>query len=312
MNKKSIAAIVAAVSVIAACNKDYNNKGTTVIDTGTIYPNYKSALADQAVKSKIVTINATTGGSFMGNSGARYVFPPNAFRNSAGALVTGDVQVEAKEFTNKADMLFSGVLPVTATDGLISGGETDVKATQGGQALSLQPGITFQVNLPQHGTPNPNMMVFSGHTDPATGVVNWALNADTSAASITYNGDTLVLNCDSLDLCNADCFMASPDYQTFTLHASCSDGTQVPTVADANNVISAFALYDDFNGVWPMLDVTGSNVAEHHVPNIPVHFAVIGLVKGKFYGGIIGATPATGSTYNVVLKPTTPAAFKAL
>ncbi|PQJ13043.1 hypothetical protein CJD36_004680 [Flavipsychrobacter stenotrophus] len=301
MSKKMIAALAVALTGILACNKNYNNAPTTT------YSSIKEAFADQAPKAKVVTINAATGGSFRGNSGTRYVFPANAFRNSVGDVVTGDVQIEVKEFVDKSDMMFSGVLPVTTTQPLISGGETSVNATQNGQALTMAPGVTFQANMPQvHNGDTAAMDVFTGHKD-ANGNVVWTQNDPASGGGISFNGDTTVITNDSMDMCNADRFLSSPNYQSFYVTVTTSDGAVV------SSDLSGYTLYDDYNGVWPMYhQTTATKFNEGHVPDIAVHFVVVGLINGRFYGGIKGATPANDSTYNVVLKPTTPAAFKLL
>lgn len=305
MSKKMIAALAVALTGILACNKNYNNAPTTT------YSSIKEAFNEQAPKAKVVTINAATGGSFRGNSGTRYVFPANAFRNSAGDVVTGDVQVEVKEFVDKSDMMFSGVLPVTTTQPLISGGETSVNATQNGQVLTMAPGVTFQANMPQaHNGDTAAMDVFTGHKD-ANGNVVWTQNDPASGGGIAFNGDTTVITNDSMDMCNADRFLSSPNWQDFTIKFTMSDGSIIPNMNA--KAVSGYTLYDDYNGVWPMYNQSADNTfTEGHVPDIAVHFVIVALINGKFYGGILGATPASGTTYNVVLKPTTPAAFKLL
>lgn len=305
MTKKLIAALGVALTVLAACNKDYSPTPTNT------YTSFQEAFTELAPKSKTVTIKASAGGSFRGNSGTRYVFPANAFRNSSGGVVTGDVQVTVTEYVDKSDMLFSGVLPVTTTEPLISGGETSVNARQNGQALTMAPGTTFQANMPQqHNGDTARMDVFTGHKN-ADGNVVWTQNDPGSDGSIVFNGDTTIITNDSMDLCNADRFLSSPNYQSFSIQLTTSDGAVLPSAG--SGLITGYALYDEYNGVWPMYNQSASHLYnEDHVPDIPVHFVVVGLINGKFYGGITGATPATGSTYNVVLKPTTPAAFKAL
>lgn len=308
MNKKALTSLAIAGTIIAfgSCYKNEKKE--------PVYTSLGNAIASLVPTSKTVDMDAATGGSFRGNSGARYEFPANAFITATGTPVTGTVKIEVTEYLSKSDMMFSGVLPVIANESLISGGEFYVNATKDGQTLFMRHGTTYAVNLPQKGTPISGMMAFQGHENIISGGIVWVPKHDSTIALIVYNGDTIRLFNDSLGYGNADRFMSNPIYQTFDLSLSTSDGAPVPT---ANNIggtaaVSASCLYDEFNGVWGMSYAGNSIVREDHVPNIPVHFVVTALIDGQFYGGILGTTPTTGSTYNVVLKPTTPAAFKAL
>src|SRR6185312_14156513 len=126
---------------------------------------------------------------------------------------------------------------------------------------------------------------------------------DSSRGAVIYNGDTINVFTDSTGLCNADQFMASPDYQTFSVSIT-------GVTLTSSTSISAFALYDNYNGVWPLNYFSHGMFSESHVPNIPVHFVVMAVVNGNFYAGMIGATPATGSNYTVNLTQTDPTTFK--
>lgn len=305
MNKHLIIAITAGACIsISGCNKkDYNSAGTS-------YTSIVQAMASVAPQSKTVTLDAGTGGSFYGNSGTRFVFPANAFRTKSGTTVTGSVQVTVTEYKDKADMLFSGVLPISGGQPLISGGETNVVARQNNNDLVLQ--STYQANMPTGAAHDTGMIVFTGHAQQSLNGttipvgVTWWPNETTSLGTIIYNGDTTVITSDSLEFCNADRFMTSPNYQSFTVTLSTQGN-----VSFDDDKVQAFALYDQYNGVWQMYSIGNHVVNEHHVPDIPVHFVVVGLVNGQLYAGVTGATPATGSNYNVVMKPTTPSELKA-
>lgn len=305
MNKHLIIAITAGACIsISGCNKkDYNSAGTT-------YTSVVQAFNEVAPQSKTVTMNAGTGGSFYGNSGTRYVFPANVFRTKAGAMVTGDVQITVTEYKDKADMLFSGILPVCGGEPLISGGETYVVAMQNNTELAIQG--NYQANMPTGATPDPEMKVFTGHPKFGAALserplgVNWLPNDSSSAGSIVYNGDTTVISNDSLEFCNADRFLTTPNYQSFTV-ALATQGN----VSFDDNMVNVFALYDQYNGVWQMYNINNHVVNEGHVPDIPVHFVAVALINGQLYAGITGATPATGANYSLLMKPTTPGELKA-
>ncbi len=295
-----------------ACKK--NNNPSTVVQVGP-YSSMDDVFNLLSNKSKFVTIDAVSGGTFYGNSGTRYIFQPNSFQNTTGTSITGPVHVEVNEFLNKADMLFSKTLPVGDTATLLSAGEIYVNASQGGQNVYLKPGVTFTANIPQFGIPDPGMTLFTGQPDTLhkTSGVKWTQKLDTAGTGgghigIVYHSDTLGIISDSLTQCNADRFMTSPNFQTFTVTISIP-GTKI----DSNLIVFGYTLYDTYKGEWPLGRI-GSFIngvyTEKHVPNIPVHFVAFTLLYGNFYGGIIGATPTTGYNYTVTLSKIVPTAFK--
>jgi len=290
---------ILVLTCAVACRKEKNN------NSGPVYTMY-SAFTEVAPKEMIQNIEAATGGSFRGNSGSRYIIPANAFVNSAGTIITGTVQIHVTEYLRKADMLFSGIIPISNGAPLISGGEVYITANQFGNRLWLAPGKTFQVNMPQGGTPAAGMFLFTGQKDSAANTVNWIPVPDSTLngrKGIVYNGDTLGIISDSIGYCNADQFMTSPNYQSFTVTATTANGAPI------NNSICGYALYDNYNGLWQMY-ASNKVFSENHVPDIPVHFVVTCIIDGDLYGGILGATPANGATYNVVLSKTTPAQLR--
>lgn len=104
-----------------------------------------------------VTLNASTGGTVMGASGAQVSFPANALVNSAGQAVTGNVQVSVTP-TTKADSTFPGGGAALDENGaetlLFTYGMLNVQITQGGQPLQLAPGkqatLSMDLTASQH------------------------------------------------------------------------------------------------------------------------------------------------------------------
>lgn len=298
---KKLCSCVAAIMMFASCHKT---------DTSPTYNSIALALYEQAPKSKTVTIDAGTGGSFYGNSGTRYVFQPNSFKDHTGNLATGNIQIQVIEYLTKADMLFSRVLPVCNGEPLISGGETYAEATKNNEVLTLVG--TYQVYMPTHAAADAGMRVFTAHplqttSLTLTGVLprDWVAHDSLSLASIVYNGDTTQLTNDSMEFTNIDKFITNPNYQNFTvtIHA---DGGELN---DAH--VSVYAMFDNYNCTWYMASISNHVVYENHIPNIPVHFVAVALINGQFYSGIIGATPTTGSNYDITLKKSSPADLKA-
>ena len=309
MKKLTIFAINVAILFASSCSK-HNHYSST--GNGS-YSTTNSLFAAMAPQTKTVTLNAATGGSFTGNSGTRYIIPPSAFVTASGASVTGTVTIQATEFVSNSDMAFSGVLPISSGQTILSGGEFNMMATQGGQPLKIAPGKTFQVNLPQGDVRDTNMMVFvsNGKFDPAdtTGRNNWVPREDTTHRNYCYPafGDTLSMITDTMGYINADAFMSPvPVYQDFDVKL---DAGGIPI----DSTVRCFAVYDTHKSMW-RLGIAGAfangSFHEKHVPSIPVHFVAAAVIKGEIYAGSVGATPVTGGSYTVKLNKTTQAELK--
>jgi len=300
---------IALSAFLFSCSKTNTPVSSTIVASASM----DSIFNILRLHSATFNVDAVGGGTFYGNSGTRYTFFGNSFQTASGTTVTGTVQVQVCEYLQKGDMLFSKMLPISNKEPLISGGEINVSATQNGQSVYLKPYNYFVANVPQSTVPPAGMAFFSGqpNTDTTQNKVNW-LKIDSSSHNIAQiigpGGDTLSIISDSLKECNADQFMTAPNYQTFTVTALVT-GATVP----GSSGVFAYALYDNYKAVWP-LGWIGSYAngvfTEQHVPNIPVHFVVFTLIGGKFYGGIIGATPVTGNNYAVTLTEVDPVVFK--
>lgn len=305
---------IAACFFLFSCNKDRNNDVSVVTP---VQPTVDSIFSLLRLSPKVLTVNAAAGGSFFGNSGTRFFFYPNSFQTATGAIVTEDVQVSVTEYLKAGDMIFSKMLPVSDGEPLLSGGEFNISAAQNGQQVYLRPHYTFMANIPCSGADVSGMQFFVGResVDTTQMLVNWVVPKVDSqnyhliilpqGPKYTVN-DTLRIISDSLKMTNADRFMSSPNYQRFTVTASAPG-----IVFDSNSYIMGYALYDTYLGAWPMRAFDKGVFYEGHVPDIPVHFVVFGLIDGKFYGGVTAATPVTGANYIVNMTVEDPVTFKA-
>ncbi len=311
MKKVIFSALSLFALFCASCSKSANDVSST------LYTDINSFFNSMVPTPKIIIIDAGTGASFYGNSGTRYIFPANSFRTASGTTVTGAVTIQATEYLKRSDMATSGVLPLSNGRVLISGGEINVKATQGGQQVFMANGKMYQAIMPQNGTPVAGMGLFFSNgvfNAQDTGRVNnWQPAPDTPAAhgngEIIYHGDSISIVTDTMGYCNADQFMATyPTYQTFTV--TLDAGGKAIT-----NAVKAFALYDTYNSMWP-LGMIGSIdkgvITEMHVPSMPVHFVAATIIDGSIYAGVLGATPVTGANYTVSIHKMTQAEFKTL
>ena len=143
MKRIILPSIALVIIAAAACKKSDSSTSSTS------YTSLSAMYQAMAQPSKTTTIDAATGGSFYGPGGSRFIFPANAFQTVAGAAVTGSVQIQVNDYLTKADMIYSTVLPYSGGNGLISGGETYIIATQSGQEVNMKPGVNYQVNMPQ-------------------------------------------------------------------------------------------------------------------------------------------------------------------
>lgn len=288
---------------ICSCGKNYNNGGVTPSPTGTY--TLESVFTDLAVTPKTVTINASTGGTFNGTSGSRYVFPANAFKKSDGSLATGDVTITVAEYLKRSDMIFSRVLPITATGApLESAGEFYMNATQGSETLSIDPATTYKVNMPVKNA-SPGMSLYTGTKDPLSGFVSWNLLLDSSGKKIIYNGDTTSVITNTAGFTNAD-QPIPPNLIPITLHLTANNK---PLGDSSLNVFGAI------DGKLSAFIVNGrffnSAMDVNLIQTMPLHFIAVAIIDRNLYTGILGVTPVKGGSYNINLTQTTPLAFKA-
>lgn len=305
-----VAAVCCTLSLFS-CSKKGSTTSTPVPTTATY--TLDSVFSQLSLKPKIITLDVATGGTFYGNSGTQFVFYPNSFISASGAAITGSVNIEVTDYLLKGDMLFSKMLPISNGDPLISGGEYNIVATQNGAPVFLKPGYIYRANIPPTGGNIDGIKLFTGTVTSDSGVakVNWVQAQRDSTkymvnAWVATGSDTINIISDSLQLTNADRFLTSPNYQTFTVTATAIGATI------NKEIVHGYSLYDQYKGVWPLFsyDTTLHKFIEGHVPNIPVHFVVFTVINGKFYGGTLGVTPASGTTYNVTLTQQDAADFK--
>lgn len=166
---------IAAIT-LTSCNKnDDNDINPIIIETplpdGEALKEAFLSNRDEAVQANI--IDATAGGSIIGEQGTELVFNPNIFIDSNGDPVTGDVTIELIEVYKKADMLLmdmptNGKRPNGDIETLVSGGEFFVNATQNGEDLQLN--AAFMLVAPAANNEFDNdMKLFNGREDDCDG-----------------------------------------------------------------------------------------------------------------------------------------------
>jgi hypothetical protein len=296
--------ITCSIIIIGACNP----KPETVTPTSD-QVQLKNLFLEFAAKKVITSVDNSVGASIHGNGGSRLIIQPNSFKSKTGALISGMVEVEFSDFTNRADMIFSKALPISNGEPLVSGGEFLVKATVGGQAVFLDPNKPIMVNLPQFGKNNPGLQPFKGK--PIVGeanTVNWMLadsNIQGSSMMIYYNGDSVSVLDDSCEWANADRFLTNPNYVDFDININ---GLNI----EAGSFVG-YCLYQDFNGCWPLNFKNATQFSASHIPDIACHFVLFGFHNNEFYSGVItNVTPSMGTSQTISLMKSDPVALKNL
>lgn len=291
--------------LLAACKKDDDTSKNYVVSGP--YGNMDDAYASAVQKPTTASVSVSSGGSVRSISGTRFIIPANAFIDASGNPVTGSVDVVVNDWLHRGDMVFSKMLPTTATEPLESGGQAMIKVTQGGKDVFLKPGMQVQMNLPQFGKAVAGMQFFAGDPTPAGAAnnVTWRGVDTTRRAWAIYNGaDTISLFSDSVGYANADRFLTNPNYQDYHVKFTMADGSSAGTVY-------GYTFFDGQKTIWPLFSPVSGTFHEEHVPDIPVHMIIVTLQNGYFYAGTLAATPKTGQTYTVTLQKTDPNAFRA-
>lgn len=131
--KRNLVLLAAFFSVIlfASCKKN---------DDHPAKPNYANAaqfFQKHQIKVQAFNGDAATGFTITGNQGTKIKFPPRAFTDDNGNIITGQVQVKLTELYSKKNILMSGLMTETNGQLLASGGEINVEAQQNGKKLRM-------------------------------------------------------------------------------------------------------------------------------------------------------------------------------
>ena len=304
MTKKLVPVVLLALAGLGSCSRSARIEVTpTPVDSTTFYTySMSSVYSLLKVVPKTVTMNVATGGAIVGNSGTIYTFPANAFQTAGGGSVTGNITLSLSEYVKKGDMIFSRVLPVSDGQTLISGGQILVEATQGGSKLILKPGYNFTASIPQLGQISDYMSLYYGYNVNTTvSPINWVTGTGTGTA--TRFGDTVTLNADSVGYLSAGKPYAGATNQAIAL-------TVNGLTFDDSDHVQAYAVYDNYRSITPMLRRYHQKFTQDSVLNVPTHFVVYTVYRGEFYAGISSSvTPLSGGSYSVTVSKVNPITF---
>ena len=288
------------LTLLFSCKKNEDGEHNTV--TPGAYRTLDEAVASTAPIARSTSISVSSGDtSLTAANGTRFIFPPNAFETLNGGKVTGSVQVTIQDWLKKGDMFFGKVQPLSYGEPLESGGEAFVQITQNGEVLRLKPGLFITVKFPQFGLSGPSFSGYKGRTIIGSqNTVNWIEDMDQITASTLV--DTVAVKSDTLHYVQAAVPFPFNGYNNFTV-------TMTTPVTLEQSL--AVVLYDGHKAMYPLESAIDNIVHAQHVPSAPLHLVVMGINAGNFYGGIVAIpAPGTDSTYQVIIKNTTPASLR--
>lgn len=171
------ALLVIGTMTAQSCKKDRttvilnNTTGTTKV---TVL-NPLNTFASAAPMKQSFTFDIASGALITGSKGSQFYFPPSSLVHQDGSPVSGNVQVEIREYMNKADMLFSGVTVTSGNALLESGGMFYIMPRQNGEELKLKSGSTFQIFIPKANAGNEAMDFWNGepNLDDSLNKIDW-------------------------------------------------------------------------------------------------------------------------------------------
>jgi len=144
--KVTLSTLLACI-VLISCQQGKQDTAHTPVARGTLQP----PMPGVDVPFRNYTVNAAKGDTLFYQSGSIILFPPNAFLDSSGKPVTGDVTVQYREFRDPADYYLAGI-PMEYDSSnrkfiFRSSGMCDIHAWQNGQPLKVNPSHQPEINL---------------------------------------------------------------------------------------------------------------------------------------------------------------------
>lgn len=186
-NHFSLPIIILVLSVFYSCKKD-DQQTTSTFERVNSMSSFNSA---HRKPTQQFTLNAASGGSIITTGGVEFSFPSNAFVNSSGNAITGNIEVKIDEIISKADLIFNSISTHSNGRPLKSGGAFNIQVTQGSEILSVAPGKQYHVWL-QSTYLEPTMETYYGiNSSDQYGKINWTTTPPGAGPNVfTYSTDT--------------------------------------------------------------------------------------------------------------------------
>lgn len=241
------------ILLLAGCAKDidvfipYETNHTGIGDITTFFNIVRT-------DSYLTTWNSNEAGLLISPKGTRFHIKAHSFQLPDGTVVSDSIDIEIKEIFSKGDMVKNQTPTIANGRLLMSAGEFFIRATQGGQELTLVPDFSIKIQIP-HTNPINEMELFYGEEISGIGV-NW-VEADGNpntwanvqiAEWASSNGDVGLgyeMEVTQLNWINCDAFV---DVNT-SLVETC---IELPdTYTNTNTVV--YVVFSDLNGIMPMV-----------------------------------------------------------
>jgi hypothetical protein len=293
----------------ASCQKESANN---YVVSGP-YKSVDDVFAEAAQTSVRSSVSVSAGGSVRAQGGSRFIIPANAFMDENWQAVTGSVDVEVKDWLMHGDMIFGKVLPIDGQGKpLETGGQVWIRVSQNNRPLTMKPGMSIEVAVPQFGTPATGMQPYIGTEQAgATNIVAWQPADSSVQKSIRSRGDSLLM--DILPFVNNN-FPTSGSYWNIDkpFPPPSSETVFLNFTTDTPGV-QIFTVYAIGNGRQVNAPIAlDANTGRLTIYGMAQHLVVIGLRDGYLYGGIKSITPNASATYSMHLSKTDASTFKTM
>lgn len=298
-----------------ACEKDNPTPDPQTPPSTESFSSLQEYLSTRTVSAQTFSFQAQSGTTFTGAKGTIVNIPANALVDAMGNPVTGTVNGSLTEVYSNGDIMFSRIFPRAANGNVLnSGGEFNLEITQNGNELRVADGQFVQVEMPAQAEDPGMMLFFANEAELNDENVGWGNPVDSimSMSGFTFNSadDSYSLDLDSMGWCNIDAFMWNVQYFDIDFNLTGVNGLD-------NTNTTAFAVFKNENGVWPMGEgswgsINSNVISETHLADVPMNVVVISVVGGQLYYGLLDVTPQQGMNYDIALTATTSAELDAI
>jgi hypothetical protein len=205
--------VALCIATITSCK---NGDDGPTPPAGETFTSYSEFIETNKVQPHVVALDPSVNNEFEGPRGTVIRIPGNALVDQSGNPVSGAVEVSIREFYDRKDIVLSGINTNAGSQMLVTAGAIELRASQDGQQLRLDPNASIAAAFPAINTANQNdgfedqMMLFASEDDPQNTEegFNWRMANDLPARLDSSSGslNSFILtdlqlgwsNCDAL------------------------------------------------------------------------------------------------------------------
>lgn len=245
----------------------------------------------------------SVGGEFVAPQGTKITVPSNALVSPSGGTVSGNVTLTVKEVYTPANMLATGVYPVSNGEPLASGGQFFLEFSQGSTVLKAKPGQSVFVEVPAQNTSLP-MELFVGPSQVNATGFQWNPIDSLSSSNISFNvgGNTYEIDLTEFGWVNCDAFPNTPkaDFDVELVGVTGLDYTNTYVVAHYPSLNSLLQYSTSSNFTNNLVEVTNG-------PLILQDIFALSIINNKVYFGSTSVTPTSGQVIQITMNEVTSA-----